>query len=333
MTHTSAQSHIYFSARSSATLDRSAVETYPLNGGLEPVKPGAGNILTVPPPPQVLYCEIDGLEVEVTPHDFSPAGFFVQTISVPAAHSDVEIFLRSGVGSITVNAMVVKVVSLEDAADSNSAPGFGALFTDLSESDRVFLARTSEEVQRSLQPPTPPAAGSKPATKSAREPAPREPKPPANAVLPRRMARPVRVTQESLQPGAGRPKDPNRERSRVMVEVTAMLERDSKRAPWRILRVNPGASVKDAKRAFLALAKQHHPHVYARHKDPKINAIATRLFIIYKNAYSDFCKEAARKAGKDELVIDSPRPDSKPQGRGTQHTARLWNERRSKADG
>ena len=122
-----------------------------------------------------------------------------------------------------------------------------------------------------------------------------------------------------------------------MMEIHAMLDRDAQRAAWRVLGVAADASVKEAKRAFLALAKQHHPHVYARYKDPQINEAATRLFIMHKKAYSAFCKEAARKAASDRMVIDTPetkskgdKGDAKP---STQHTARLWNERRGKVDG
>lgn len=310
-------------------MDRPAAETYPFCGGYSLLKPGAENSLTLPSAAQVLYCEIDGMEVDVTPHDFSPAGFFVQTISVPSYDAEVEIFLRSDVGSITVNAVVVKVVTLDEAALNNITPGFGALFTDLSDSDRIFLARTTDEVRRSMQPAPPPAPAPAPKAKAKAEPKPRS-KP--DPVLPKRMSKPIRVTRESLQPDLRPSSDPDKQSAHVLSEVQAMLERDSQRTAWRVLGVSAEASVKEAKRAFLALAKQHHPHVYARHKSPQINAVATRLFILHKKAYSDFCKDTARKAAQDKLTIPQPSA-SPPQEQGTQHTARLWNERRGKADG
>lgn len=252
---------------------------------------------------QALYCEIDGLEVEVLVRDFSAVGFFVQSISPPDTDTEIEMFLRSDIGSMSVSAIIVSVVTCEQAAADNSRPGFAALFTDLSESDRGFLARTTEEVKRSIQPPG--VAGSD--------------RPPDSGQIEFKSEtkRPVREAKASPTPKGATVQE--QEASMVLSKVRALLERDGQRSAWRVLGVTANSPIDEAKRAFLSLAKQHHPHVYARYRSPELNRTATRLFILHKKAYSEFCKDAARNAADGK----PPAPKRSKRSRGQQSTRKF----------
>ena len=110
-----------------------------------------------------IYCEIDGLRVEIEPLELSTAGLFVETPTPLPVDSEVEVFLRIGSVRFEASGTVVQTVSCEEAKTTHRKPGYGLLFTNLDDAGRGVLRRSMEALvfqrankQRPL--PTPRAA-------------------------------------------------------------------------------------------------------------------------------------------------------------------------------
>lgn len=230
-----------------------------------------------------LYCEIGGLPVEVRFSDFSRAGLFVQTPMPPEQHDELELFLRSAAGSITLHGQVVQVISCEQAATERRRPGFGLLFTHLSDAQRAWIAATLNASATAAERPggrgvacerAPLAQDSPKASPSARpRPQPEhKPKP-----RPARKKKPVDPALERL-------------RKQTLSDLHEHLSQIQNRAPWMVLGVDADASADASRSAFLSLSKRYHPHLYARYDSREISQAATDIFIATKRAYTTMSK-------------------------------------------
>jgi hypothetical protein len=212
----------------------------------------------------LLYCEIDGLAVPLIAEDLNLAGLFVQTTSPAPLDQQLEIFLRSSIGAISVQGHVVQVVDCERASAEHRRPGFGLLFTGLSNDQRAFLGLTLDAIWR-LQRARP-------------QPVPLAPAPKVTE----------REAKLALLHGQA---------EQVASQLRAELASLQGKTPWTTLGLEPDASIERAKEAFLEHSKRCHPHRYARHDSREVSRLATELFIAYKRSYSVITKLAPRGDG------------------------------------
>lgn len=210
-------------------------------------------------PARALYCEIDGLPVDIDPHELHSAGLFVITPQPAAVDSEVEVFVR--VGELRVEAMghVVLTVSCEAAAKSGKKPGYALLFTNLPEAERQRLT----DAVRTLQ-----AMSSRP--------------PKTAASVQRSSAQPVRQSMSA-------PKYDRAELA-VLEQLQKELQQLSGKPAWSVLGVSQGADPNELKAAFHQASKRYHPHLFARYAHPEIKRVVTELFIAHKRAYTSMIK-------------------------------------------
>jgi hypothetical protein len=218
-----------------------------------------------------VYCEVDGLPVEIEPLELSTAGLFVGTPTPLPVDSEVDVFLRIGAVRFEASGHVVQTVSCEQAKITRRKPGYGLLFTNIDEAARAQLRRGIEELvlQCSAAQPaaTTESAGSRPA----------EPQP-------------SRLAAPNIDPREQELLD------RLQKELRAL---DSK-TPWGILGVSQGADLTEAKLAFFDASKRYHPHLFARYAAAEIKPLVTQLFIAHKRAYDTMLKSC--KAQRNSLV-------------------------------
>jgi Tfp pilus assembly protein PilZ len=88
-----------------------------------------------------IYCEVDGLPVEIEPLELSTAGLFVETPMPLSIDSEVEVFVRIGDVRFESTGHVVQTVSCEQAAQHQRKPGYGLLFTNVEDAARAQLRR------------------------------------------------------------------------------------------------------------------------------------------------------------------------------------------------
>jgi hypothetical protein len=138
------------------------------------------------------------------------------------------------------------------------------LFTNLPErlrgDLRAALAEPAPEFEDSLPPP--PASGA--------------PAPLATATRAAAVAQPDEEAQEQL----------------VLRELQAELARLEPLPAWSVLGISQGDDLDCARNAFFAASKRYHPHLYARYARPEIKDTVTRLFIVYKQAFSQMTRSA-----------------------------------------
>jgi Tfp pilus assembly protein PilZ len=88
-----------------------------------------------------IYCEVDGLPVEIEPLELSTAGLFVETPMPLSIDSEVEVFVRIGDMRFESTGHVVQTVSCEQASQRQRKPGYGLLFTNVDDTARAQLRR------------------------------------------------------------------------------------------------------------------------------------------------------------------------------------------------
>jgi hypothetical protein len=126
-----------------------------------------------------VYCEVDGLPVEIEPLELSAAGVFVETAMPLPVDSEVQVFMRIGEMRFECSGHVVHTVTCEVAKAQRRKPGYGLLFTNVDEATRATLRRGIDSLIASSRPPTAAGlrVGSSPAVAAGRpagsEPAPK----------------------------------------------------------------------------------------------------------------------------------------------------------------
>jgi hypothetical protein len=125
-----------------------------------------------------LYCEVDGLPVEIEPQELSTAGVFVETAMPLPVDSEVQVFVRIGDMRFESSGHVVHVVSCEQAKSQRRKPGYGLLFINVDEAARAALRQVIESLSAPAPPPTAaairfePTAAAAPAKSARSDPAP-----------------------------------------------------------------------------------------------------------------------------------------------------------------
>jgi hypothetical protein len=103
-------------------------------------------------PSSAVYCEVDGLRVELDLRELNPAGLYVLTPMPLSEGSEVEVFVRLGDTRVSTTGSVVQSVSCELATEQGRKPGYGLLFTSLDDSGRAELRRGIESLRLSRPP-------------------------------------------------------------------------------------------------------------------------------------------------------------------------------------
>jgi tetratricopeptide (TPR) repeat protein len=218
-----------------------------------------------------LYCEFDGLALELRPQDLSLAGVFVVTTAPPALDRELDLLLRSPIGELAVRGQVVQVITRERAGAERRQPGFGVLFVDLADDQRAFIGLALDAAARAAAV----KSGSAPAPTAAPTPAPAPgpapaPKPPS--------ARPSAQESELAK-----------RRQQTLEQLERLLSSLQNKTPWAVLGLACDADPNAVRQAYLALSKRHHPHVYAHLDSAAVSRAATELFIAHKRAYTTLC--------------------------------------------
>jgi hypothetical protein len=245
----------------------------------------------------------------------SSGGLFVQTPSPPPVDSEVGVFLRVGALNVQASGHIVQSVSADVAKRERRRPGFGLLFTQLEDDARASLrdalealiaesTRRAESDHESARLATPSAVA---ANAARREPqrASRQPAQPRTSE--RRSNEPARTRSYEPAPRESQRQIAERVSSAARPRVTAAPAVDPKehellanlkaelatvesQPPWTVLGVSQGADHAAARTAFFAASKRYHPHSYARYALPEIKPVVTKLFIVYKRAFTTMTK-------------------------------------------
>jgi hypothetical protein len=88
-----------------------------------------------------IYCEVDGLPVDIEPLELSTAGLFVETPTPLPVDDEVQVFLRIGAMRFEAAGLVVQNVSCEQARNTRRKPGYGLLFMNVDDTARTQLRR------------------------------------------------------------------------------------------------------------------------------------------------------------------------------------------------
>jgi Tfp pilus assembly protein PilZ len=298
---------------------------------------GEGSRSLTPQGDPSLYCEIDGLAVEIQCQDLSPGGLFVQTPSAPPVDSEVEVFLRVGPLRLEASGHIVQSVSCDGAKRERRRPGFGLLFTQLEDDARAALrdalealiaerarraepdyefARPSPQPDRTANTARrePPRASPVPGQPRSNEPARARSNEPAARDSHEPIAQ--RVSQPARPPAAAAPAIDPKEHE-LLATLKAELATVESQPPWTILGIAQGADQAAARTAFFAAAKRYHPHSFARYALPEIKTVVTQLFIVYKRAFTTMTKPgrggrgATRAPGSGNPPVRSSDPGNR----------------------
>jgi hypothetical protein len=240
-----------------------------------------------------LYCEIDGLAIEIQTQDLSTAGLFVQTPSPPPVDSEVAVFLHIGTARVEAFGHVVQSISYDTAKRERRRAGFGLLFTRIEDGARAELRDALDTLTHAASLAANATHGATPESGVTREPE-RSASAPARARTsadpgprdaPENFAR--RVSQPARS-SASPTIDP-KERE-ILAQLQAELAGLESQPPWTILGISQGADEAAARCAFFAASKRYHPHSYARYTLPEIKTVVTQLFITYKRAFTTMTK-------------------------------------------
>ena len=215
---------------------------------------------------RTLYCEIDGLPVELDPYELHSAGMFIVTPQPVPMDSEVEVFVRIGELRFEATGHVVKTVSCQAAAKSGRKPGYALLFTNLPESERQRLTETLRGVQ--------PLSGA-----------------------PEEAASSARATGEPPRQSMPAPKYDRAEIS-LLEQLQKQREQLCGKPAWSVLGVSQGADLAEIKAAFFHASKRYHPHLFARYAHPDIKRVVTELFIAHKRAYTSMRKGISMRASR-----------------------------------
>ncbi len=251
-------------------------------------------------PTRSVYCEIDGLPVDVELAELSTAGLFVNSTAETVADTEVEVFLRIEGVSWHAGGHVVRVISCQRAAEEGRRPGFALLFTNVDETQRLALRDAIAAVHKQRVATTPPGA-------AARTPA--AAKSLSNGPIDKLEAGPT-STQPARQACAAPKTEPSKappsaasnstaaaklsaEATQVLQKLRADLRALEHKPPWGVLGIAQGSDARQAKAAFFDASKRYHPHLYSRHGSTEITTLVTELFIAHKRAYTMMCKALA----------------------------------------
>jgi len=227
-----------------------------------------------------VHCEVAGFAVALGPDQLRPSGAFIPSPSPPAIDAEIELTLHSPVGDAVLRALVVQVITREQAAQSGRSAGFGVLFLDLVDDQRAFIGLTLDALDRAQRAEAAAAAEARKRTAATRRPRPRIPSTP--------LEPPVATTRKRKLSAEG---------TSTLQRLRKELEKLPTRSPFAVLGIEPNADPETARSAFLEISKRCHPHVYARFDSAEINTAATDLFIAYKRAYSTVRANARVPAG------------------------------------
>jgi hypothetical protein len=103
-------------------------------------------------PSSAVYCEVDGLRVDLELRELNTAGLFVLTPMPLPEGSEVEVFVRLGDTRVSTTGSVVQSVSCELATAQGRKPGYGLLFTSLDDTGRAELRRGIDSLRVSRPP-------------------------------------------------------------------------------------------------------------------------------------------------------------------------------------
>ena len=98
-----------------------------------------------------VFCEVDGRAITLTSDQLRLSGAFVPSSSPPRIDTELELTLRSPVGEAVLRALVVQVITREQAAQSGRTAGFGVLFLDLVDDQRAFIGLTLDALDRAAR--------------------------------------------------------------------------------------------------------------------------------------------------------------------------------------
>jgi Tfp pilus assembly protein PilZ len=258
-----------------------------------------------------IYCEVDGLPVEIEPLELSTAGLFVETPTPLSIDSEVEVFVRIGDMRFEATGHVVQTVSCEQASQRQRKPGYGLLFTNVDDAARAQLRRGIQAlvVQRAsgarsqaalgqpnaapnrslragpaagsgiaktnavLESRKPPAESRKPAVES-RKPPDAAPKPPVDSHKPR--ADSSKPPAESHKPRADSHKPPVESRLPPIHSRKPPLEPAKPMAESRQPPAEPRMAAAEAPQPVLVVARSLQPAA-APAMDPAERQILERL--------------------------------------------------------
>ncbi len=255
-------------------------------------------------------CEVDGVTVTLAPDQLRPSGAFVPasmdsgTASAPRGDAslqpidaEIELILRSPVGEAVLRALVVQVITLEQAAQSGRKPGYGVLFLDLVDDQRAFIGLTLDALDRAER-----AAQAAQAAETRRRLTPTRPRP--------------RIPSSPLEPPsiATRKRKLCAEGSETLRRLQTELQKLPARSPFAVLGLEQDADAETARLAYLTVSKRYHPHVYARFDSEEINTAATDLFIAYKRAYTTVRSSIRppKQPSAPTTTSAAPRPERPP---------------------
>ncbi len=217
--------------------------------------------------------------------EVSTAGIFVQTPAPPPLDSEVEVFLRLGDTKWHATGHVVQVVSCERATEEARRPGYGLLFTHISDAERDALRDALRD-----------------AIESARKTRVRET--PSQRPAPvREVVEPAKLTSVEVEAQA----------QALIDKLRSELRELAQKPAWAVLGIAQSSTPEEAKAAFFAAGKRYHPHLFSRYASPEITQTVTELFIAHKRAYSTMAARAVQTARTNQpLVPSTPQPPAEP---------------------
>jgi hypothetical protein len=271
-----------------------------------------------------LYCEIDRLAVEIQTQDLTPGGLFIQTPSPAPLDSEVAVFLRIGSFQVEASGHVVQSLSLDAAKRERRRPGFGLLFTeidddvrgDLREAIEALHAEQAEHEYDFSRPPTNPGLALEAARLEAVRAATQPVQSSTEPARPDSREQLARRASLAAEPQANRERQAQDERE-LLATLEVELAAVESQPPWTVLGISQGADEATARTAFFAASKRYHPHAFARYALPEIKTVVTKLFIVYKRAFTTMTKTArggrngARAAGSGSPPLRSSDPGNR----------------------
>jgi hypothetical protein len=240
-------------------------------------------------------------------------------------------------------------LSLDASKRERRRPGFGLLFTEIDDNVRCALrdaiealnaehaehdyaehaehdyAEHAEHDYEFSRPPTNPGIALENAHRDAAREAAQHAQARANERGRARSNEPAaRESQEQVaervtQPAKPQPAaTPDPKEHELLAKLKAELAAVESQPPWTILGISQGADEATARTAFFAASKRYHPHAFARYALPEIKTVVTKLFIVYKRAFTTMTKtgrgggrNAARAAGSGNPPLRSSDPGNR----------------------